>query len=174
MLEPLIRLAHNEACYNLSSTVSRHREMVNPCYALLARAMFQTVERLAATDVKHGDRLRLESYAYFVGAMSEAGQAVPVLQWHVRQAAAAKQRAMQAYVQQQLEHGKLWKLMEFSIVSPPVWLCCSLSNNSSLCQPILQNLSSFSYTLQSMAWCNTVQILACYIHQMDHDPYKQM
>ncbi|KAL0020987.1 hypothetical protein WJX77_003610 [Trebouxia sp. C0004] len=91
------------------------REVVNPGYALLARAMFQTLERLAATDMKHGDRLRLESYAYFVTAISEAGQAVPVLQWHVRQAAAAKQRAMQAYVQQQLEHGKFWKLMEFSM-----------------------------------------------------------
>ena len=88
--------------------------------------MFQSVERLAGTDVKHGDRLRLESYAYFVGGMSEAGQAVPVLQWHVRQAAAAKQRAMQAYVQQQLEHGKFWKLMEFSIVSQPFWLCHSV------------------------------------------------
>ncbi len=92
------------------------REVVNPGYALLARAMFQTLERLAATDTKHGDRLRLESYAYFVTAISEAGQAVPVLQWHVRQAAAAKQRAMQAYVQQQLEHGKFWKLMQFSMV----------------------------------------------------------
>ncbi len=78
--------------------------------------MFQTLERLAATDTKHGDRLRLESYAYFVTAISEAGQAVPVLQWHVRQAAAAKRRAMQAYVQQQLEHGKFWKLMELSMV----------------------------------------------------------
>ncbi|DBB03251.1 TPA: hypothetical protein ACH3X3_010647 [Trebouxia sp. C0006] len=91
------------------------REVVNPSYALLARAMFQTLERLAATDTKHGDRLRLESYAYFVTAISEAGQAVPVLQWHVHQAASAKQRAMQAYVQQQLEHGKFWKLMEFSM-----------------------------------------------------------
>ncbi len=89
---------------------------MNPSYALLARAMFQTLERLAATDTKHGDRLRLESYAYFVTAISEAGQAVPVLQWHVHQAASAKQRAMQAYVQQQLEHGKFWKLMEFSMV----------------------------------------------------------
>ena len=96
---------------------------MNPGYALLARAMFQTLERLAATDTKHGDRLRLESYAYFVTAISEAGQAVPVLQWHVRQAAAAKQRAMQAYVQQQLEHGKFWKLMEFSMVCLHLCTC---------------------------------------------------
>lgn len=78
--------------------------------------MFETIERLAGTDSKHGDRLRLESYAYFVTALSDRTDAVPVLHWHVRQAAAAKQRAMQAYVQQQLEHGKFWKLMEFSVV----------------------------------------------------------
>ena len=99
------------------SCATRYREVVNPGYALLARAMFQTVERLAATDSKHGDRLRLESYAYFVSALTDISQAVPVLQWHVRQAAAAKHRAMQVYVQQQLEHGKFWKLMEFSMVS---------------------------------------------------------
>ena len=100
------------------------REVVNPAYALLARAMFQTVERLAATDLKHGDRLRLESYAYFVTALSDEGQGVPVLQWHVRQAAAAKLRAMQAYVQQQLEHGRFWKLMEFSLVTCTACYVC--------------------------------------------------
>lgn len=100
------------------------REVVNPAYALLARAIFQTVERLAATDLKHGDRLRLESYAYFVGALSGEGQGVPVLQWHVRQAAAAKLRAMQAYVQQQLEHGRFWKLMEFSLVTCTACYVC--------------------------------------------------
>lgn len=80
--------------------------MVKPGYALLAGAMFQTLKRLAATDTNHGDRLRLESYTYFVTTISDAGQAMPVLQWHVLQAAAAKQRALQAYVQQQQEHGK--------------------------------------------------------------------
>ena len=90
---------------------------MTPAYGLLARAMFLCIERLAGTDSKHGDRLRLESYAYFVTAISDKAGAVPVLQWHVRQAAAAKQRAMQAYVQQQLEHGKFWKLMEFSMVT---------------------------------------------------------
>lgn len=93
------------------------REIVTPAYGLLARAIFQAIERFAATDSKHGDRLRLENYAYFVTAIQDRADNVPVLQWHVRQAAAAKQRAMQAYVQQQLEHSKFWKLMEFSMVS---------------------------------------------------------
>ena len=104
---------------------------MTPAYGLLARAMFQSIERLAATDSKHGDRLRLENYAYFVTAISDRAGTVPVLQWHVRQAAAAKQRAMQAYVQQQLEHGKFWKLMEFSMVSLHR-LTCSCSTVSTL------------------------------------------
>ena len=91
--------------------------MVKPSYALLIRAMFQSIERLASTDAKHGDRLRLESYSFFVSNVSQAAQAEPVLLTYVRQATAAKQRAMQAYVQQQLEHGKFWKLIEFSVVS---------------------------------------------------------
>lgn len=122
---------------------------MNPGYALLARAMFQTLERLAATDVKHGDRLRLESYAYFVTAISEAGQAVPVLQWHVRQAAAAKQRAMQAYVQQQLEHGKFWKLMEFSMVcSAPLHL---LTLRMTLCNAVPKDKCDVSCSLPRLA-----------------------
>ena len=89
--------------------------------------MFQSIERLASTDAKHGDRLRLESYAYFVTNMSEPAQAEPVLSLHVRQASAAKQKAMQTYVQQQLEHGKFWKLMEFSMVMlrPISWTACT-------------------------------------------------
>ena len=95
--------------------------MTRPSYALLIRAIFQSIERLAATDAKHGDRLRLESYTFFVSNLSEASQADAVLKTHVRQALAAKQRAMHVYVQQQLEHGKLWKLMEFSMVGPTLW-----------------------------------------------------
>ena len=102
--------------WHCSFVVHVERDLVRPSYALLVRAMFQSIERLASTDAKHGDRLRLESYAFFVSNVSEAAQAEPVLMTHVRQAAAAKQRAMQLYVQQQLEHGKFWKLMEFSTV----------------------------------------------------------
>lgn len=79
--------------------------------------MFTSIERLASTDAKHGDRLRLESYAFFVSSVADAAQAEPVLMAHIRQATAAKQRSMQIYLQQQLEHGKFWKLMEFSTVS---------------------------------------------------------
>lgn len=119
---------------------------MRPSYALLIRAMFQSIERLASTDAKHGDRLRLESYAFFVVNVSEAAQSEPVLMTHVRQAAAAKQRAMQVYVQQQLEHGKFWKLMEFSMVS--TWCKCmtveiSCTHSSTIC-------------VMGCAWLNSV------------------
>ena len=42
---------------------------------------------------------------------------VPVLGFFVQAATAAKEAAMGIYVQQQLEYGKLWKLVEFSQVS---------------------------------------------------------
>ena len=44
---------------------------------------------------------------------------VPVLGFFVQAATAAKEAAMGIYVQQQLEYGKLWKLVEFSQVPPP-------------------------------------------------------
>ncbi len=40
----------------------------------------------------------------------------PVLAFFVAAAGAAKEGAMSIYVQQQLEYGKLWKLVEFSQV----------------------------------------------------------
>ena len=49
---------------------------------------------------------------------------VPVLGFFAQAATAAKEAAMGIYVQQQLEYGKLWKLVEFSQVPGP---SCSLS-----------------------------------------------
>lgn len=41
------------------------RKEVDLAYMRIVASMFSTVERIAATDVKHGDRLRLENYSYF-------------------------------------------------------------------------------------------------------------
>ena len=60
------------------------REAVTPAYFKLVQAMFATLERVAASDAKHGDRLRLESYAYFVRALDQlASQASPSV-WFLR------------------------------------------------------------------------------------------
>ena len=53
---------------------------------------------------------------------------VPVLGFFAQAATAAKEAAMGIYVQQQLEWGKLWKLVEFSQVratcAPASLPCC--------------------------------------------------
>eukprot|EP00891_Asterochloris_glomerata_P003138 jgi/Astpho2/3138/Aster-03421 len=90
------------------------REAVTPAYFKLVQAMFATLERVAASDPKHGDRLRLESYAYFVRALDPlASQTAGIQQFHA-QAQVAKQVAKQVYVQQQLEYGRFRALLEFA------------------------------------------------------------
>ena len=49
-------------------------------------------------------------------SFSNCAVQVPVLGFFVQAATAAKEAAMGVYVQQQLEYGKLWKLVEFSQV----------------------------------------------------------
>ena len=46
------------------------REVVEWSYAVVIRAMFAALERVAATDPKHGIRLRLENYSAFVEGLS--------------------------------------------------------------------------------------------------------
>ena len=60
-------------------TSSGCREAVTPAYFKLVQAMFATLERVAASDPKHGDRLRLESYAYFVRALDPLASQVNLL-----------------------------------------------------------------------------------------------
>ncbi|KAK9813236.1 hypothetical protein WJX72_011232 [[Myrmecia] bisecta] len=97
-----------------ASQVASVRDAVDPAHAVVVRAIFAGIERVAGADLKHGDRLRLENYAYFEDSMRQVASRVPVLDWFVRQAQEAKERAMQVYVQQQLEYGKFWRLLEFS------------------------------------------------------------
>ncbi len=52
---------------------------MTPAYFKLVQAMFATLERVAASDPKHGDRLRLESYAYFVRALDPLASQVSLL-----------------------------------------------------------------------------------------------
>ncbi|CAL5219240.1 g1034 [Coccomyxa viridis] len=94
--------------------VTSVRDLVNASYAVVIRAMFAQLERMAGPDVKHGDRLRLENYTLLETELPALANKVPVLGFFVQAATAAKEAAMGIYVQQQLEYGKLWKLVEFS------------------------------------------------------------
>ena len=57
---------------------------MTPAYFKLVQAMLATLERVAASDPKHGDRLRLESYAYFVQALDQLASQVSLCVWALR------------------------------------------------------------------------------------------
>lgn len=48
------------------TAVPQVRPEADAVYATLVALMFAALERVAASDAKHGDRLRGENYAYFV------------------------------------------------------------------------------------------------------------
>ncbi|GMH40758.1 hypothetical protein BSKO_08662 [Bryopsis sp. KO-2023] len=102
----------------LASSVDRGgpvRKEVDLAYMRIVGSMFATLERIAATNPKHGDRLRLENYAYFEESARPLVRHVQALQKFCEQAVTNLDEAMQRYVQQQLEYGRLWKIFEFSI-----------------------------------------------------------
>ena len=106
--------------------------------------MFESIERLAGSDLKHGDRLRLENYAYFTESVwplarsrggggfgfrsgEDEGQgqgqgqgqgttppSSSSLGPYLSQSEARQGEAMRVYVTQQLEWGRFYKLFEFS------------------------------------------------------------
>ena len=56
------RMSKGTSSRGLSIACSGCRDLVNASYAVIIRAMFAQLERMAGPDVKHGDRLRLENY----------------------------------------------------------------------------------------------------------------
>jgi hypothetical protein len=76
--------------------------------------MFNRLERQAASDPKYSDRLRLENYTYFCKALQALAGQAPVLGEAVLMAESRREQSLHAYVQSQLEYGKLWKLLEFA------------------------------------------------------------
>lgn len=56
------------------------RAEVNNVYASLVSKMFASLERLAAGDAKHGERLRLENYAFFLESVRPLVRPLAVLQ----------------------------------------------------------------------------------------------
>jgi hypothetical protein len=62
---------------------------------------------------------------------------IPVLAFFVAAAGVAKQGAMKIYVQQQLEYGKLWKLVEFSQVMDAAATLCDQSWHPPDCDCLL-------------------------------------
>ncbi|KAG2454086.1 hypothetical protein HYH02_001126 [Chlamydomonas schloesseri] len=90
------------------------RPEVDAVYGGLVALMFGVLERLAASDPKHGDRLRAENYGYFVEAVRPLVRHVPALEPYMVQAEAKMEESLSRYVQSQLAYTNLWKLLEAS------------------------------------------------------------
>ncbi|EFJ51143.1 hypothetical protein VOLCADRAFT_120498 [Volvox carteri f. nagariensis] len=90
------------------------RQEVDAIYAKLVGLMFASLERIAAADSKHGDRLRAENYAYFVEAVRPLVRHVAALEPYMVQAETKQEEAVQRYVAAQLQYTALWRLLEAS------------------------------------------------------------
>lgn len=99
---------------------------------------------------------------------------VPVLGFFVQAATAAKEAAMGVYVQQQLEYGKLWKLVEFSQVGccqhalqrlPPQCQSQLLQRRSSACKGAcgVQKIMTLLVLSASRRLCSAWKV--CYAHR---------
>ena len=55
------------------------RQEVDLAYMRLVESMFRSIESLARSDEKHGDRLRLENYSYFDKSVGPLARHVVVL-----------------------------------------------------------------------------------------------
>lgn len=69
--------------------------MIDAGYALLSRAVLKSVERIAAADAKHGDRLRLQNYLVFTRMLAHFRANNNILAHFSHAAAASKARALQ-------------------------------------------------------------------------------
>ena len=84
-------------CANRKAAARRYacRDLADPLYAILTRAMFQSIERISSADTKHGERLRLENYIFFQTALKGQADRNPVLAYFVRLAEENKQHSVQ-------------------------------------------------------------------------------
>ncbi|PNW78567.1 hypothetical protein CHLRE_09g392000v5 [Chlamydomonas reinhardtii] len=90
------------------------RPEVDSVYSGLVGLMFGALERVAASDTKHGDRLRAENYGYFVEAVRPLVRHVAALEPAMVQAEAKMEESLSRYVRSQLAYTNLWKLLEAS------------------------------------------------------------
>ncbi|KAL4419022.1 hypothetical protein ABPG77_010009, partial [Micractinium sp. CCAP 211/92] len=90
------------------------RELVDSGYQSWLTAMGAAVEALGASDAKHGARLRLENHAFLQLALQALPlDRSPALRSFAARAAAQLDSALGAYVEQQVEHLKLARVLEF-------------------------------------------------------------
>ena len=71
------------------------RDVVNPVYAILIRAILSAIQRIAALDAKHGVRLSLENYKQFESILRGTEDHNPVLAFFIKTTEAQKEKALQ-------------------------------------------------------------------------------
>ena len=71
------------------------RDLVNPVYAILIRAILSAIQRIAAMDAKHGTRLSMENYIQLENILREFAEASPILAFFIKTAEANKEKALQ-------------------------------------------------------------------------------
>ncbi|KAF8055038.1 SEC3A [Scenedesmus sp. PABB004] len=103
------------------------RAEADAAYGALLPAALSRLERLAGSDPKYGERLRLENYAFLGASLAPLAAATPALQHHWQACESRRKAALAAYVGEQLVASKFWRLLEFGdrldkllqVVSPP-------------------------------------------------------
>ncbi|GBF98439.1 hypothetical protein Rsub_11084 [Raphidocelis subcapitata] len=107
--------AEEEAAADAAAAGAAHsvRSDVDAAYSSWAGRLFACLERQAALDAKYADRLRLENYGHYADGLAPLTESAPALRESVQQADALREGALAQYIQDQLEYGKMWKLLEF-------------------------------------------------------------
>lgn len=70
------------------------RDVVNPVYAVLIRAILSAIHRISALDAKHGVRLSLENYKQFESILRGSEEQNPVLAFFIKTTEEQKEKAL--------------------------------------------------------------------------------
>lgn len=90
------------------------RARVDDAYQRILGVVMLAVEHTAAGDAKHGDRLKLENYAFLRACLEEFLERTPVLKTFHTEASVREQAALSIYVDQQIEYLRLTRVLELA------------------------------------------------------------
>ena len=104
-------------CFQVS--VSQGRDVAEHSGDLVATfmkevlaAVFETLNRLAAADSKHGVRLLLENYWALEDATVGLAASLPEMEWWAKKVSTDLQSVLDRYVEQQLQYSRFWSLLD--------------------------------------------------------------
>lgn len=89
------------------------RRVLRDVHVRIVYAIVCTVEKVAVTDVKRGDRLRLENYGLMAEQLGTLAGGVPYIAAVLESVGRAADLAMGRYVRSLLKRGGFWELVSF-------------------------------------------------------------